>query len=422
MKEAKDIVCQICDAGLFVELAAKLAETFKRTIFYCPPDVGLPKINRSRIGYGFPGLELTNDLFEVSPSEIDLYCFLDVGWGATQSYLAGLGKPVWGSREGEALEFDRVWTKELMKDEGLPVGKFTILEGVKELRKHLKEHDNQFVKIDRFRGSVESFAAPNYKAVEMHLDEIAHELGALQHIQEFICEDALNEPDMIEYGTDLITCDGNYPKNILSGIELKDSLYVGRVQPFANIPEPLTRWNVKMAPYLREFKYRGMLSNEIRIGPKHDPYMIDATCRAPAPPNELFQEMISNLAEVAWMGSNGIQVEPKWIAPFGAQAIGYSSWADKNCQIIEFPNKLRRHVKLHNGAKINGNYYVLPMPFELSEVCAVVAWGDTMENAIDKCKDICKDVTGFGLRFPTEMFSDAQDEIDKMDKINLGIF
>ena len=422
MKPASEVTALILDTGLFVEFAAKLAQTFKRTIYYVPPDSGLPKVNRSRIGYGYEGLELVTDLFEVPPSEIDLYCALDVGFGYTQSYLASIGKPVWGCRESEALEFDRVWTKELMEDEGLPVGKFEVVEGMKALREYLRKHENVFVKVDRWRGTCESFHSKDYKFIEPRLDELEHNLGSLKYIQPFIVEDALDEPDMVEYGTDLITMDGINPKVILSGLELKDSLYVGRVQPFANIPEPLTRWNVVMAKYLKELHCRGPISNEIRIGKKHLPHMIDATLRLPAPPNELYQEMIKNLASIVWNGANGIVEEPDWIAPFGAQAIGFSNWADQNCQIVDFPAKLRNHVKLHNGAKINGSYVVIPMPFELSEVCAVVAWGDTMDDAIEKCKDICDEVTGFGLSFPTEKFASATEEIEKLDKIGLGIF
>jgi len=420
VKDIKDLTILVADSGLFCDFAAKLSESVKRCIYYVPPDMGLPKINLSRIGYNLGNLELVTDLFEVSPKEIDMYAFLDVGFGSTAAFIESLGKPVWGSKEGEALELDRVWMKELLADEGMPVGRYEVLEGMKALREYLRKNDNVFVKCNRWRGTLESFFSKNYKEIETKLFELEHDLGAWSSVMEFIVEDEL--PDCIEFGTDLITCDGMYPKNFISGYEIKDSCYVGVFKAFADLPEPLTRWNTVMAPYLKEFRYRGALSNEIRIGKDLKPYMIDATCRLPSPPNELYQEFYTNIADMVWGAANGIMIEPEPIAKFGAQVIGASSFAEKNWQPVDFPAKLRKHVKMHNACKIGSRYYIIPQSYGLEEIVSVCGWGDTLEAAIEMVKDVAGQVTGYGLSFPCEKFDFAQKQLEEADAMGLGIF
>jgi hypothetical protein len=41
-------------------------------------------------------------------------------------------------------------------------------------------------------------------------------------------------------------------------------------------------------------------------------YLIDPCCRAGSPPNELYQLMISNLADVIWYGAEGLVIEPEF--------------------------------------------------------------------------------------------------------------
>ena len=420
MKEAKDITCLVADSSLFCDFAAKLSETYKRVLYFCPPDMGLPKINLSRVGYNLSNLELVTDLFEVKPSEIDMYAFLDVGFGSTAAYIESLGKPVWGSKEGEALELDRVWMKELLADENMPVGRYEVIEGMKALQEYLKKNDNVHVKCNRWRGTLETFSSKEYNDIKTKLKELDRDLGAWSDVMEFIVEDDL--PDSIEFGTDLITVDGQYPKSFLSGYEIKDSCYVGVFKAFADLPEPLTRWNTVMAPYLKEFRYRGALSNEIRIGKDLKPYMIDATCRLPSPPNELYQEFYTNIADMVWGAANGIMVEPEPIAKFGAQVIGASSFAEKNWQSVDFPAKLRKHVKMHNACKIGSRYYIIPQSYGLEEIVSVCGWGDTLEAAIEMVKDVAGQVTGYGLSFPCEKFDFAHEQIEASEKIGLGIF
>jgi len=188
------------------------------------------------------------------------------------------------------------------------------------------------------------------------------------------------------------------------------------------LPEPLTRWNTVMAPFLKAFRYRGALSNEIRISKDLKPYMIDCTARLPSPCNELYQEFYTNIAEIVWGAANGIMVEPEPIAKFGAQVVGKSLFAKKNWQPVDFSEKLREHVKMHNACKIDKRYYVIPQYSELEEIVSVCGWGNTLEAAIEMVKDVAGQVTGYGLSFPCEKFDFAKEQLDRADEFGLGIF
>jgi len=404
---------------LFVDMATRLARDFKKVYLYVPVSGSFPTMNHGMVGYGLEDIELVDNMWE-KYDEIDLYVFPDLGHAALQVQLEKMGKRVWGARYGEELEVYRDVTKELMEKEGLPVQPWKMMTGMKALREYLQAHENQHVKINKWRGVTESFFAPRYDIVAPKLDEIAAKLGAFQEVLEFIVEDDL--PDCVEVGLDCYCIDGKYPKNTLCGIEVKDLGYVGEMMPYKSIPEPITRWTNTMAKYMGRAGYRGFLSNEIRIGKDKEPYMIDATCRAPCPPNELYCELYTNLSEIIWHGSNGVVVEPIPAGKFGVEVILKSAWAEKNWQQISFDPKYRRNIKLFNAVKVNNNYYIVPQDDEMIEIGAVVGWGDTLEDAIEMVKEAGETIEGYGIKFnvgPVEM---AKQQIAKIEEYGVSPF
>jgi len=220
MKELKDITCCCVDSGIFHEAASKIGESVKK-MYYCVPSwaSAYPSMNIGMIGYGMANLEIVDSPFGPHFDDIDLFLFFDVHFGPLQIHLLSLGKTVWGSRLGEEMELQRVGMKQLMAEKGLPVGGYKVVKGMDALREYLKTHTNQFVKIDKFRATMETFKSKNYKSVEPKLDEIEYKIGAFKHIMEFVCEDEL--PDAVEIGIDDWTVDGKYPASLLSGIEVK---------------------------------------------------------------------------------------------------------------------------------------------------------------------------------------------------------
>jgi hypothetical protein len=405
---------------LFVSLAERLARDFGKVYLHVPFSGSFPTMNHGRVGEGLPGVELVDDIFGKHFDKVDLFVFPDLYNAPLQIHLETMGKRVWGARNAEELEIYRELCKEKMEEMGLPVQPWKIIKGVDKLREHLKAHKDQHVKIDRWRGVTETFFAPDYEAVEMKIDAIQNNIGAFKDTLEFIVED--NLPDRVEVGIDTICIDGQYPINTLFGIEAKDCGYIGQMVKWNEIPEPLRRWNEKFAPLFAQYGCRGSVSNEVRIGKDMDPYMVDATIRAPSPPSELWQELFTNLAEMMWEGADGVLVEPEPAGKWGVEVILKSHWAKDNWQPVLYPEEFANQIKLYNCVVIDGKRYVVPQNEDMEEIGAVVGWGETLEAAMEHCKKAGDSIKGYGIKFNMGGAESVNEQIEEMEKIGLKVF
>jgi hypothetical protein len=408
-------VC-VVDTGVFCEFANTLAKSFGKVYYFSPWVNGYPKSNGLLVGH-MPNVTRVDNMWSLV-DEVDLWFFPDVYFGPEQMQLVKLGKRVWGSRMGDELELDREASKEHLKKLGIDVGPYKVVKGLDALRDHLKENDGQYVKISKTRGDMETFRAKNYKLIEPRLDELEHTLGAKKRIMEFIVEEEI--PDAVEIAFDGWTIDGQFPKTTLYGIEIKDKGYIGRTRRYADLPEPVREVNAKLARTLRAYEYRNFWAAEMRLTKDGKAYVIDPCCRGGSPPSELYQAMITNLADVVWEGAEGNMVEPEYAGRWGAELLLISTWADKNWQAVEFPRSIRDHVKLRNLCVIDGKHYVAPQWTGCPEIGAVVAWGDTMKEAAAECQRLAEKVEGHYVEVPTSALDEAAAEIAKLDEYGIS--
>lgn len=418
--DLKTKTCLVVANPLFVSHAERLARDFGKVLLYVPISGSFPTLNLGRVGTGLPGVERVDSIFGPHFDEVDLFVFLDLYHADEQTYLEGIGKRVWGARNGEELEVYRELCKKVMEEHGLPVGPWQLIKGITALREHLKTHDKQHIKIDRWRGLTETFCAESYELVEPKLDEIENLLGGFKEEIDFIVEDDL--PDRVEIGLDGYCIDGNNPGAVLCGIEVKDLAYVAEFKKWDAIPEPVRRWNEKMGPLLAKYGYRGFLSNEVRIGKDKVPYMVDACCRCGSPPSELYSEFFENFSEIIWQGAAGVMVDPKPKAKFGAQAVLKSSWASGHWQPVSWSDEFKDNVKLFNCVVIDGRRYVVPLDEEMSEIGAVIGWGDTVEAAIEMVKEVGETIQGFGIKFNLGPVETAQQQMQEINDMGLDVF
>jgi len=421
MSNYSDKCVMVISHGLFAHVAERLTRDFGRVLLYIPWNSNsFPTSNVGELGYGVPGVERVDSIFGKHFEDVDLFVFADIYFSAEQVYLESIGKRVWGSRNGEELEIYRETCKEVMADLGLPLNPWKKVKGVKALREYLKANPCQYVKFDKWRGNFETFRSESYDLSEVKIDEIAHNMGAFQHVAEFICEDEL--PDCVEIGTDLFTIDGQLPSQTLLGIEVKDLGYVGEFKQWASIPEPVRRWNEAMSPIFAKYGYRGWLSNEIRITKDLEPYMIDATCRMPSPPGELCSEFYTNYADILWHGADGVLVDPEPAAKFGMEIIIKSDWAKENWQPVQYDEKFAKQIKLFNPMIIEGKRYVVPQDEDMAEIGAVVGFGDTLEAAQEHLMAAANSIEGFGIKVPKGTIDDAKEEMQKLADFGLPVF
>lgn len=412
-------VLVVCNP-LFVSLAERFSRDFGKVYLFVPFSGSFPTMNAGRVGFGLPGVELVDDVFGPHFDEVDLFVFPDLYHAAMQIQLETMGKRVWGNRNAEELEIHRGLCKDKMKELGFPVQPWKTLKGVDDLRAHLKAHKDQHVKIDRWRGVTETFFAPSYEIVEGKIDKLAADLGGFKDVLEFLCEDDL--PDKVEVGMDTYCIDGKYPAATLFGIEVKDCGYVGQMVKWRDIPEPLRRWNEAFAPLFARYGMRGSVSNEIRIGEDHEPFMVDATIRAPCPPSELWQELFTNLSEIIWEGADGVLVEPIPAGRWGVEVVIKSAWAEKNWQEVAYPPRFANQIKLFNCVVIDDRRYVVPQDDEMTEIGAVIGWGATLDEAFAHAQRAGEAIEGYGIKFSMGAVEQAKEHIEELAAIGVSPF
>lgn len=407
----KNKKCLVWDNGLFVSLAVTLSKSFGKALYYCPWVTGFPTSQLQMIGVGVTGIDRVESPWP-HIDDVDLFVFPDVYEADIQTYLVGLGKRVWGCRSGAELEIDRGKSKKISAGLGIDIGPYKVMTGVDELRAHLQKHDDQFVKISKTRGDMETFHAAKYDTVAPKLTELEYRLGAKKDLMQFIVED--NTGPAVEIGYDGYAIDGQYAKQCLIGVEAKDTAYVARQMAYAKIPASVKSVNAKLAPQLKKYQYRGFLSTEIRDTEDGHAYLIDPCARLGSPPGELYQLIVENLGEILWHGAEGILIEPEFAGEWGAELILKSDAVAENWVKVTVPKEYEQNVKLRYYTEHDGSSYVIPQANKMTFLGAVVTYGDTAEEAIEQCKDIAKTVDALEIDSNPAALDDAVTDLQKI--------
>lgn len=384
MKETSEVTFCVLDHNLFLPLALRLAREAKRVLYWTPTEKGFPLINDGVIGRGFDEIERCDDFFPLL-DEIDCFCCPDIQHAGLQLHLESIGKNVWGSRYGDSLELERVKFLNTLKEIGLPEVPFRSIIGLDELREYLKEHDDKFIKISRWRGTMETWHHVNYKTSEPMLDMLSVRFGAVKNAIPFVVCDPI-ETD-IELGYDGFCIDGQFPETCaLSGYEYKDKGYITSVVPYSDLPSEVTVVNDAMAPLLKDFRYKNFFSTEIRVKDGQS-YYIDPCQRCPSPATEAQLELYENLGDIIWHGSQGELIEPITSAKFAVEAVMCMK-ADKTMwRTLEVPESIKQWVKIGSCCYIDGQYAIPPDGGGDDEIGWMLGIGDTIQEAIDHLKE-----------------------------------
>lgn len=425
MKELKNKIAVVVDCGIFVELAITLSKSFGKVYYFTPWNFGgfpdrIPELS----GVGFDEIIKIDYLFANDDDEtgynfddVDIFIFPELYFYDIEIHLREMDKRVWGSGGGQWLELDRYGAKGIMKESDMPVNKTVAIKGTTKLRNYLKSHDNLFIKVSHWRGLVESFKHDTYEISDPMITKLENELGPIKETTEFVIEEPIE--CIVEVGIDTYIIDGEVPEHVMSGIEIKDAGYGGRMFEYKKLPKLMKLGIDNLKWYFEEHKYRNFYSNEVRVDKNKIPYTIDHTCRGPQPPLSLTLIMIENLAEIIWYGSEGILIQPKFEHEYGVQLIGTSEFLKENFMPVYFPDKIRENVKLRFSMKDKDTYYLIPQQTQSCEALDVVATGDSFEECFEKIKKYTEQIKGFGLTFNIGVLDKVEEEIEKSAKIGL---
>lgn len=382
MKPASDVTACVCDHGLFLPIALKLAEQCRHVYWWSPWEDCAPKLEKGLVGDGFENMTRVKSLWDIK-NKCDLFVVPDVGFAGEQRELLRQGFPVWGNHGGGELETDRGLFLRTLKELGMKSAPHAIIKGITKLKDYLRDREDKWIKVSFWRGDWETLHWRDWEHDEVTLDGYAWKLGPAKELLTFYVFDPIETT--IEDGIDTYNVDGKWPSMVMHGMECKDKSYLCSMQPMDDIDERVRIVPDRFGPVLGRYGYRGFFSCEVRIKDE-DSFFIDPTCRAASPPSQVMTELFGNLGEIIWRGANGELVEPEPTAEFGVQAI---IQAERDCDewvVLDAPAEIRQWVKCGFACEIGGKL-VVP-PHALGETIGwLVATGDSMEESIDKIKE-----------------------------------
>jgi len=268
-----------------------LTKAFKKVYYYTRFDCkGFASPNNAYPGFGFEEIEVVPYMFAYSTKEneysfdkVDLFCFFDLYYGDIQEHLKRLGKRVWGSGTGEKLELDRQFFEKTLIKYDLPVVPYKRIKGIENLREHLKNVKDKYVKLSKYREIQETFHHEDYFLTKPILDRLQVKLSPFMYTKdmnaydiEFIVQDSINA--IVEYGYDGYVVNGDYPKKSMFGVEIKDCAFLMKHMDYYDLPKPLLEINSEFSDYFKKVGYNGHFSTEIRGVSKNKGYFTDPTC------------------------------------------------------------------------------------------------------------------------------------------------
>ena len=394
--------------GLFLPLAVRLGEEFGR-VFYQTPQDRRDLLNDAVTGDGMSAKNIfCCDDFWLHKSEIDCFVFPDVRHCGEQMELRSQGLPVWGAGPGMNLELDRLFFLEKLKELGLDVPPYEVVKGVSNLAAYLKDKEDIYIKVSKWRGSWETIHWRSWQEDWQRLDLWAVRFGGLKELITFICFDEI-ETDL-EIGADTYCVNGQWPKTMLHGIERKDEAYFAAVMEREQMPEQLLPIMEAFSPFLKEVGYACQWSMETRIV-KDANYFIDATTRGGLPSTASFLAA-KNVAEVIWYGAHGELREIDYGFKFCAECMVKIKGERESWETIVLPDELKSELLLSDCCEVNGQAWFPAGEEPTDEVGWLRATGDTPVECAKRMNELA-DMLPDGADAAVEALADVFREIQK---------
>lgn len=404
----------VCDHGVFLEIALRLARDFGK-VYYVDPtwEQACSRVDHAITGDGFDEIERVHEIWDVI-EKVDLAVFPDTHNCAMQEFIErNLQCPVWGGRGADWLELKKLAFRHLQEELKMNVPEYEVVHGLEKLREYCQNPDkaDRWIKLTpQFRGNRETFHHVNYERTRILLDEMGLDFNIVQDVLTFICEKSIEAN--LEGGLDTYTVDGQHPKIAIQGYESKDECYFASVQTYESIPKEITSVNEPLWPILKELNCRQFLSTEVKITEDGRSFLLEPTVRLPSPAGEEQMELYENFSEIIYQGAQGILVEPDISANYACEAMVEHKGNTEKWRSLQVPGEVRRWVKLYNTVKIGDTLGIAPG----SEVIgAVVGIGHTPQEALEHLKANAEALEDQDVKIHTEALPGIIEEISEAE-------
>ena len=391
--------------GLYLYCAEVLARKYKKVYYFLVDSDAYPSSIKAKIGECL-NVERIHDFWPYVDKCDIVYCF-DCYDSEFLHWLRDKGYNVFGSARGGMVEVDKIKFLETLEELDLPCAETYLAEGVEDLERYLEKNKGPMWLKNLHRGDFETRKYSNMKQIKPFLDDLRKRLGTSADDVQILVQHKIDS--VCEIGYDGFCINGDFTEHAISGYEIKDRGFVGRIQK--ETPPILKMINDKFSPIFKEAGYYGNYSTEVRIAKNGDPYFIDPTCRVPSPPGELMCEIYENWAEATWEIAQGIVPILKPVAKFGAVIIMTSEWHNEHELCVQFPSKIAKYVKLKNHTRRGNSYYCIPNG-NGGFFGAVIGMGDTLDEAIKMCLDNAELVEADEFNFDPSIFDAAKEQIE----------
>jgi len=398
----------VIDLGQGFEFAHRLAQDGNKVYYYVDWQGSDFNLKNYAPGYGFKGIEKVND-FGSKIDDVDVILFNDIGYGGTISRLRKSGYPVVGAGRAEALEMDRVYAKQVLKESELEYPKTLIFGSINEALKYFKENNSEhLIKINTFRGDMETVFARDYDVAEVWLNALSNKIGPFNRDYKIIIEEPV---DGVMVGIDTFFDGANFVRPYHFGLEI-DADVVGRWED-NGIFDDMIR---KLTPWLSQTEYIGPISIEAMYDGK-SLKIIDFTCRFPLPLGAaIYTEFIKNFPALITGLARRQKVRPEVDDEYVGLMNMFSAPAKDMWIPIWFEEGIK--IRLRRPVIVDGKYYHVPgenlvlsllgsgsdvksaLDEVVSQVDKVKIYEGTMQDVFfDKIQDTLEELENYGLKF-----------------------
>ena len=370
----------VYDTGLALDHALRLGRS-GRCYYFVEYRTRYPRIEDYITGYGFESIVKVLDWGEVLDL-VDTILMVDVGFGALNQMLRKAGKFVFGSSpKGDMLELDRVYMIKTMRELGIKTPNVRIFTGVDSLLDHVVDGKKQFLKLNIFRGNLETCPIHSKKEARVYLEQA--NFGAVENELQFLLTDPV---EGVEIGVDAFFNGKEFVRPYNWGNEIKGTGGQMNKVVDSSIWDDVLN---KMEPWLAEAGYRGNISFE-GIFDGSDIYVIDVTSRLFFPGSSIYPRFIENYAEVIAGIARGEYVEPRWETPYNCLLTAYRSNADVWTRLV-IDDAVSGNVAYPRGAVyVDGENWIAPGD---PIVATIMGGGNSLDEAFRVLYESCKGVS-----------------------------
>lgn len=182
--------------------------------------------------------------------------------------------------------------------------------------------------------------------------------------------------------------------------------------------------------YITEVPYNGYVydvtvpNHTLYVRRNGKPFWSSNCVRSGSPPSNVYMKMVSNWNEIIDKGTQGILVEPKFVAKYGCEIILKSNYCNGNTLPVIIPDEYKENVALKGAYHMNGKDYVIPFLQagikDMESFGSVVVIGDNLDEIMNKAIEIANSIDAPGLYFAENALEKAKETLNEL-KNNINV-